>query len=35
MTTRYAHLSPEHLRDAMKALDLPLAGAEKIETQAG
>ncbi len=35
MTIRYAHLSPEHLSDAMKELDLPLAAAEKIETQAG
>lgn len=23
MTTRYAHLSPQHLRDAIKALDTP------------
>jgi site-specific recombinase XerD len=29
MTTRYAHLSPQHLRDAMRALDdRPQSAAE-------
>lgn len=29
MTARYAHLSPDHLRDAMRALDVaPAAGVD-------
>jgi integrase len=32
MTIRYAHLSPQHLRDAMRALDAPPSAPESAET---
>jgi site-specific recombinase XerD len=31
MTSRYAHLSPQHLRDAMRALDAPAAVPESAD----
>jgi site-specific recombinase XerD len=31
MTSRYAHLSPQHLRDAMRALDAPPADPESAD----
>ena len=35
MTVRYAHLSPQHLREAMKALDSPLGSNSTPVTGAG
>ena len=35
MTARYAHLSPQHLRDAMRALDAPQAAADDAEAVTG
>jgi integrase len=35
MTTRYAHLSPQHLRDAMRALDTPLDASGSAEVVTG
>jgi len=35
MTARYAHLSPQHLRDAMRALDAPPAAQSAEEAVSG
>jgi len=35
MTTRYAHLSPQHLREAMSALDAPQPAPDGAEAGSG
>ena len=34
MTTRYAHLSPQHLREAIKALDTPVSDCKVAGSEA-
>ena len=34
MTTRYAHLSPQHLREAIKALDTPVGDSKAAASEA-
>jgi len=34
MTTRYAHLSPQHLRETIKALDAPVGDSKAAASEA-